>query len=473
MPTLSPATATATASADSAGWRALAPNPEPALGLEPIAPIPDADAEQQRRLAFFPAANERYYERPPQIERGWREHLIDTEGRVYLDMVNNVAGVGHSDPRLTAAVARQLGTLNTNSRFLYRALADLSERLVRLAPDPSLDTVLLVNSGTEAVDLAIRLAQLATGRKLVVALREAYHGWSMAADAVTTSAFDNPQALATRPEWVHIAEAPNGYRGIHREGKHPNTLADRYLADLVAELDAAHAEGREVAAFLCEPILGNAGGVLLPEGYLPGVYAAVRARGGLCIADEVQVGYGRLGAHFWGVQQQGVVPDILTIAKAMGNGYPLGAVITRREIAAALEDQGHFFSSAGGSPVSCAAGLAVLDIMEQDGLQENAREVGEHLAARLRALAERHPLIGHVHGMGLYVGVELVRDRATLEPAAAETAAICERLLELGVIVQPTSERQNVLKIKPPLCLSRASADFFVDRLEEVLTEGW
>lgn len=456
------------APSQAAAWSTLVPNPEPLLGITPQPAPPDAEAEQSRRAAFFPAAQERYYENPPLIERGWREHLIDTRGRVYLDMVNNVAGVGHSDPRLTAAVSNQLRLLNTNSRFLYRALADLCERLVERAPAPELDTVLLVNSGTEAVDLAIRLAQLYTGRSLVVSLREAYHGWSMAADAVTTSAYDNPTALENRPEWVHVVEAPNSYRGSHR-----GVEAAQYAREFESEIDALSLSGKPIGAFLCEPILGNAGGVLLPDGYLRSAYDTVRAHGGVCIADEVQVGYGRLGDHFWGVEQQGVVPDIITIAKAMGNGYPLGAVITRREIAEALQNEGHFFSSAGGSPVSCAAGIAVLDILEQDGLQENARDVGGYLATRLRELAERHPLIGTVHGLGLYLGVELVRDRETREPADAETAAICERLLSLGVIVQPTSERQNVLKIKPPLCLTKEDAAFFVKCLDEVLTDGW
>ncbi len=455
-------------SSQSAAWSTLAPNPEPLLGLAPQPVPPDAGVEQHRRAAFFPAAQERYYENPPLIERGWREHLIDTQGRVYLDMVNNVAGVGHSDPRLTAAVSDQLRLLNTNSRFLYRALADLCERLVERASAPELDTVLLVNSGTEAVDLAIKLAQLYTGRPLVVSLREAYHGWSMAADAVTTSAYDNPSALENRPDWVYVVDAPNSYRGSHRGAD-----AAQYASEFEREIDALSRAGKPIGAFLCEPILGNAGGVLLPDGYLRSAYDAVRARGGVCIADEVQVGYGRLGDYFWGVEQQGVVPDIITIAKAMGNGYPLGAVITRREIAEALQNEGHFFSSAGGSPVSCAAGIAVLDILQQDGLQENARDVGGYLATRLRELAKRHPLIGTVHGLGLYLGVELVRDRETREPADTETAAICERLLGLGVIVQATSERQNVLKIKPPLCIAKEDADFFVNCLDEVLTDGW
>jgi 4-aminobutyrate aminotransferase-like enzyme len=211
----------------------------------------------------------------------------------------------------------------------------------------------------------------------------------------------------------------------------------------------------------------------LPDGYLQLIYDSVRQAGGLCIADEVQVGYGRLGEHFWGFEQQRVVPDIVTVAKAMGNGHPLGAVITTKAIAAGYRSQGYFFSSAGGSPVSSVAGLTVLDVLRDDGLQENARAVGGHLRQRLLELAERHPVIGAVHGMGLYIGVEMVRDRATLEPAPEETAAICERMRELGVIMQPTSDRLCVLKIKPPLGIGITDADFFADTLDRVLTEGW
>ena len=199
----------------------------------------------------------------------------------------------------------------------------------------------------------------------------------------------------------------------------------------------------------------------------------MRAAGGLAIADEVQVGYGRTGRWFWAFEQQGVVPDIVCVAKAMGNGQPLGAVITTRAIAEAYRSQGYFFSSAGGSPVSCVVGLTVLDVLERDGLQRNALVVGDHLIARINELATRHPLIGTVHGSGLYLGVELVRDRTTLEPATEETAAICERMRELGVIVQPTGDRQNVLKMKPPMCITRESADYFVDMLDLALSTGW
>lgn len=212
---------------------------------------------------------------------------------------------------------------------------------------------------------------------------------------------------------------------------------------------------------------------MLPEGYLQEVYHLVRAAGGLCIADEVQVGYGRLGAAFWAFDLQGVIPDVVTIAKATGNGFPVGAVITTHAIAEGFGREGSFFSSVGGSPASCAAGLAVLDALEAEGLQHNAQAVGAHLKTRLQGLVERHPLCGAVHGLGLYLGLELVRDRETLEPASEEALAICERMRTLGVIVQPTADHMNVLKIKPPLCITRASADYFVDTLESVLSTGW
>jgi 4-aminobutyrate aminotransferase-like enzyme len=421
----------------------------------------------KRRAASFAAVQEHYYADPPRIERGWRHHLAATDGRVYLDMVNNVAVLGHSHPRVEAAVARQLRRLNTNSRFNYASVVEFSERLAGLLPAP-LDTVFGVNSGSEAVDLALRLALVATGHRDVVAVREAYHGWTYASDAVSTSTADNPNALATRPPWVHAVDAPNSYRGRYRGSE-----AVRYSADAVLLIGELAGRGRPPAAFLAEPFYGNAGGMPLPDGYLAAVYAEVRRHGGLAIADEIQVGYGRLGRWFWGFEQQGVVPDVVTVAKATGNGYPLGAVVTSRAIAERYRDAGYFFSSTGGSPVASVVGLTVLDVIQDEGLQANAARVGAHLKARLEDLAVRHSLIGAVHGSGLYLGVEFVRDHGTLEPATEETMAICDRMLELGVIIQPTSDRMCVLKIKPPLCLDVAGADFFADALDRVLAEGW
>lgn len=434
----------------------LAPAPDPEWGLR---------RSRARRDAAMGGASERYYAEPPVIERGWDTRLVDTRGRAYLDMVNNVTAIGHSHPTLADRVSRQLHLLNTNSRFLYDAYAGFTERLLAVAPDNRFDTVLPVNSGSEAVDLALRLAQAATGRRDVVALREGYHGWTMGADSVSTSAFDNPAALQSRPSWVHLVDAPNAYRGPFT-GADSGPLYAQQLADMCAELVD---QGTPPAAFICEPVLGNAGGVIPPEGYLPAAYEAIRAVGGLAIADEVQVGYGRLGASFWGSTLQGAVPDIITVAKAAGNSFPIGAVITTREIAEALRLEGMFFSSAGGAPASAVAGSAVLDVIHSENLQANAWDVGVHLLQRLVSLQENHALIGTIHGVGLYLGVELVRDRDTREPATSETAEICERLLERGIIMQPTSERQNVLKVKPPMTLTREDADTFVNALDYVL----
>lgn len=439
-------------------------DPSPILGVEAVRdPATVLRETRSARDRAMGGASERYYVSPPQIERGWDTRLVDARGRAYLDMVNNVTAIGHCHPTFVRRVSRQLGLLNTNSRFLFDAYARYTERLLSHFPRDRFDTVLPVNSGSEAVDLALRLARLATGRRDVIALREGYHGWTMGADAVTTSAFDNPAALESRPDWVHLADAPNAYRGPHRGADSGAAYAGQ-VAEIAARLVA---EGRPPAAFISEPVLGNAGGVVPPDGYLPAAYDAIRAHGGLAIADEVQVGLGRLGEAFWGWEMLGAVPDIVCVAKAAGNAYPVGAVITRREIVEALRDEGMFFSSAGGAPAGAVAGVAVLDVIADEDLQGNALRVGSHLRSALEALAARHPLIGTVHGSGLYLGVELVRD--VLEPAVAETAEVCERLLEEGVIMQPTSERSNVLKVKPPMTLTRDDADAFVAALDRVL----
>lgn len=448
------------------GWQLLAGDPGPTLGL-PASAANSADDTLLLRDRVLAEVQEHYYADPPRIERGWREFLADLDGRVYLDMVNNVASVGHAHPRVVEAANRQMHLLNTNSRFNYRVIADFADRVAATLPE-DLDTVFFVNSGSEATDLAIRIAMAATGRTDIVAMREAYHGWTFASDAVSTSIADNPNALTTRPSWVHTVDAANSYRGVHRG---PDAV--RYAPEAVRVIDDLAAAGTPLAGFICESYFGNAGGVALPDGYLAQVYAAVRRHGGLAIADEVQVGYGRLGQWFWGFQQQQAVPDVVAVAKSVGAGQPIGIVVTRREIAERYRTGGYFFSSTGGSPVSSAIGLAVLDVIEGEGLQENARVTGAHLKTRLLQLADDHPIVGTVHGSGLYLGLEFVRDRVTLEPATEETAAICDRLLTLGVVMQPTGDFLNVLKIKPPLVVTKDSVDYFVDSLDRVLSTGW
>jgi 4-aminobutyrate aminotransferase-like enzyme len=445
-------------------WLALCGDPSPLLGAAVAADPPDDAAALEARTASVASPQILYYAEPPQIVRGLRHWLYGADGRAYLDAVNNVAVLGHSHPAVADAAARQLRILNTNSRFLYPSLTRYAARLAALLPEP-LEVVFLVSTGSEANDLALRIARAATGREDVLAIRGAYHGWTVATYAVSTHPFDNP--AGTVPAWVHPLEQPNPYRGLHRGAD----AAERYAADVrdrCAELAQA---GRGPAAFICEPLLGNSGGVELPTGYLGAAYAAVREAGGLCIADEVQVGLGRTGERLWAFEREGVVPDIVTIAKPAGNGYPLGAVVTSRAVADRFGQDASWFSSMGGSPVSCEVGLAVLDVLERERLQENARRVGGELKRRLDDLVGRHALAGAAHGVGLYLGLELVRDRETLEPAGAEAEALCERLRERGVIVQPTGDHMNVLKIKPPLCIDAPAAGFLADRLDEALGE--
>lgn len=443
------------------GWLGLTADPSALLGLEATA-LPSSRDPLRRRERHVAEVQEHYYADPPQIERGWRSLLIDTDARPYLDLVNNVAGVGHAHPRLATVANRQLRLLNTNSRFVYEALPAFAEALTSRLPD-GLDQVFFVNSGSEAADLAIRLAMAATGRRDIVALAEAYHGWTYASDAVSTSVADNPNALTTRPDWVHTVPAPNSYRGQWRDGE-----AWRYGPDAATRIRELAAEGRPVAGFIAEAIQGNAGGILLPDGYLREVYGAVRESGGVAIADEVQVGLGRLGQWFWGFEQQGVVPDLVAVAKGLGNGHPVGAVITTAAIAESYRTGGYFFSSAGGSPLSCAIGSEVLAIIDDEQLQANAREVGARLRAGLEALDS--PWVGTVHGAGLYLGLELVRDDQRT-PAPELTAELCERLRQLGVIMQATGDHGNVLKIKPPLVLTAEQADQFVAAVGQALGE--
>jgi 4-aminobutyrate aminotransferase-like enzyme len=442
-------------------WRALCPDPSALVGADAAASPPrDPRGERLRRAAVVAGAQELYYAEPMEMVRGWRQYLYDSGGRPYLDMVNNVAAVGHSHPAVTAAASRQLRLLNTNSRFLYESMVGYAERLSALLPD-ELDRVFLVNSGSEACDLALQLARIATGRHDVIALEGAYHGWTGAIFEVCTAPGDNPHWRETKPPWIHVAEQPNPYRGAHGDDA---AAYARSVADACA--------GAPPAAFISEPMLGNQGAVEPPAGYLQLAYDAVRAAGGICIADEIQVGLARTGETFWAFQHEGVVPDIVTVAKAAGNGHPVGAVICRHDIADALGARASFFSSPGGGPVSCEVGSAVLDAIGSDRLQENAAVVGAELTRGLTALAQRHPAIGAVHGRGLYQGVDLVTDRETKEPDRRLARAVCERLRRLGVIEQPTGDAGNVLKVKPPMCLTADDARLYVAALDRALSDA-
>ena len=385
------------------------------------------------------------YQRPLHITHGWRQRLFDSSGRGYLDCVNNVAHVGHCHPRVVDAAARQMRALNTNTRYLHDDLVEYIERLTATLPAP-LSVAYLVCSGSEANELALRLARAHTGRSEVIVIDTAYHGNTNALIDISPYKFNGPGGRG-KPAHVHVVPTPDPYRS-----------PDRGSGDVGDAIRRAS----NVAAFFCESALSCAGQVILPAGYLREAFAAVREAGGVCIADEVQTGFGRAGSHFWMFETQNAVPDIVTLGKPIGNGHPMGAVLTTAEIAASFANGMEYFNTFGGNPVSCAVGLAVLDIIRDEGLQENARDTGAYLLQGLKDLAANRSLIGDVRGQGLFLGIELVRSRETREPAEHEAADLVEAAKGRGVLLSTDGPFHNVIKIKPPLVFSRRDADFLL-----------
>ncbi|MCA9947313.1 MAG: aminotransferase class III-fold pyridoxal phosphate-dependent enzyme, partial [Anaerolineales bacterium] len=307
-----------------------------------------------------------------------------------------------------------------------------------------------------------------TGQHDLLVLEGAYHGNTAALIDISSYKFDGPGG-AGKPEHVHVLPMPDPYRGLYRGSDEGN--GRRYAQHAQEIIEKLRTEGKGIAGFIGEPLLGCGGQIVLPDGYFQALFPLIRAAGGVCIADEVQVGFGRVGSHMWAFQTQGVVPDIVTLGKPIGNGHPLAAVVTTPEIAASFANGMEYFNTFGGNPVSCAIGTAVLDVLEQENLQENARIVGNQLLAGLRKLQIQHPLIGDVRGLGLYIGAELVRDRQTLEPAAAEASTIANRMRDKGILISTDGPLHNVLKIKPPLVFTAENADFLVETLGEILGE--
>ncbi len=451
-------------------WKSLSPDPNliarfPEGVTAP--PYPAADALLARRHASLGPSLSVSYRRPLTIVRGWMQHLYDADGRAYLDAVNNVPHVGHCHPRVVEAGQRQMAVLNTNTRYLHDRIGEYAARLCATLPEP-LRVCFFVNSGSEANELALRLARAATGSRETIVVEVGYHGNTTTIVDISSYKFDGPGG-AGAPPWVHKVPIPDVYRGLYRA---PDRDAGRrYAAHVAGTVERIGAAGGRVGAFIAESILSCGGQVVLPPGYLAGAYHAVRDAGGVCIADEVQVGMGRAGTHFWAFETQGVVPDIVTMGKPVGNGHPLGVVVTTRAIADAFANGMEYFNTFGGNPVSCAIGLAVLDVVRDERLQERALQVGSHLLGRLRQLKARHPLVGDVRGLGLFLGVELVRDRQSLEPAGPEAGLVANRMRDRGVLISTDGPFHNVLKIKPPMVFSTADADLLADTLDAVLGE--
>lgn len=426
---------------------------------------PSAEEVLALRKEFLNPAIFAFYKRPIMIVEGRQQYLYDEKGRRYLDAFAGIVtvSVGHCHPHVMAAVNKQNELLqHTTTIYLHPNIAQYAQALAAKMPG-DLKVCYFVNSGSEANDLAMLLARAYTGNYDLIALRNAYHGGNssgMSLTAHSTWKFNVPHSFG-----VHHAIAPDPYRGAFAGDP---DAATKYADDVKSVID--YATPGKVAGFFAESIQGVGGAIVFPDGYLQKTYAHVRAAGGVCIADEVQAGFGRTGTHYWGFETQGVIPDIVTMAKGIGNGVPLAAVVTTPQIAQALATRIHF-NTFGGNPVVCAQGKAVLEVIDREGLQANSLEVGSYLAAGFRKLSEKHTIIGDVRGKGLMLGVDLVKDRTTKAPAKEETLHVFETAKDLGLLIGKGGYHGNVLRVKPPMCFTKADADFTLEVIDACLAK--
>ena len=450
-------------------WSKISPDPNLVLRLAPESFVADPkppDVLLKRRAAVLGPSLSISYVRKLKIVRGSGAYLYDHTGRAFVDGVNNICHVGHSHPHVVEALARQAAVLNTNTRYLHNTILDYAERLASYFPKP-LSVVYLVCSGSEANELALRIARTVTGRRSTIAIEWGYHGNTTGLVDVSSYKF-NRKGGRGQPDYVEIAMLPDPYRGLHKGyGAEAGKAYAQSVADCIGNIQRKTGEGP--AAFIAEAISGCGGQVFFPDAYLKTSAELVRAAGGLVIVDEVQTGFGRVGNHMWAHGHQDLVPDIVTLGKPIGNGHPMAAIVTTPEIAKAFANGMEFFSSFGGNPVSAAVGMAVLDVLEKEQLMAKANVTGDHLMAGLRNLAQHHQLIGDVRGAGLFIGVELVRDRATLEPATAEASRIANHMRDNGVLISTDGPADNVLKIKPPMAFGRKEAELSIAAMADAL----
>ncbi|MCY3413747.1 MAG: aminotransferase class III-fold pyridoxal phosphate-dependent enzyme [Candidatus Heimdallarchaeota archaeon] len=438
-------------------WKSISPDPNLILKLDSTqttAKEKYVEVLLARRTNRIGRSLSISYSTPLQIERGYMQYLFDHTGRRYLDAVNNVPHVGHQHLHVVAAL-RQAYVLNTNTRYLHEVILDYAEQLTRTLPQ-SLEVCYFVNSGSEANELAMRLARAYTKTEDTIVLDCAYHGNTNLAIDLSPYKFDGPGGRGAKP-FVHKVSTPDTFRGPFKG----EDAGKRYAEEVALICEQTR------PVFICESLPGVGGQIILPDGYLKHVYKYVHAVDGVCIADEVQVGFGRIGSHFWGFEQQDVVPDIVVLGKSIGNGHPMGAVITTRKIASAFENGMEFFSTTGGNPVSCAVGLAVLQVIERENLQDHAKEVGQYFLEQLHTLD--HPLIGDIRGLGLFIGIELVKHG--MEPAAEEATYITNRMRDFGILISTDGPLHNVLKIKPPMVFDKKNVDQFVKSMSIILQE--
>jgi 4-aminobutyrate aminotransferase-like enzyme len=414
-----------------------------------------------RRRAAHLGGSMLFFRDPVHIVRGKGVWLYDEDGRQYLDCYNNVASVGHCHPHVVEAITRQAGLLNTHTRYLHEGVVNYAERLAEKFPD-KLDVCLFVCTGTEANELAMRIARTVSGKMGAVVMENAYHGNSVLMNELSTC-LTGPDS---RPVHVAAVEPPNTSRGPC--GPHPQA-GERYAVLVGEAIGRLNESGSGLAAFLCDTIFDSQGTLEAPPDYFAQVYRQVRSAGGLCIADEVQAGFARTGT-MWGFEHYGVVPDIVTLGKPIGAGHPIGAVITSRENLAQFSQTEIYFNTFGGNPVSAAVGNAVLDVFEDEGLLAHVRDLSPYLRTGLEKLQQRHYRIGDVRGLGLFMGIELVKDRATKEPDRQAALVVAELMREQGVLIGVSGRHGNVIKVRPPLPFSREHVDFLLEKLDVALS---
>lgn len=426
---------------------------------------PTAEEVLRLRKEFLNPGIFLYYKKPIMLVEGKAQYLFDERGRRYLDCLGGIVtvSVGHCHPHVVEAARKQNEILqHSTTIYLHSNVVEYGQKLASKMPG-DLKVCYFVNSGSEANDLALLMARAYTGNYDLVALRNCYHGGNMSAMALTSHStwkFNIPHSFG-----VHHAAAPDPYRGAW--GRNDPEAGKKFAADVKSVID--YATPGQIAGFVAESIQGVGGCVVFPDGYLKHAYEHVRAAGGVCIADEVQTGFARTGSHFWGFETQGVIPDIVTMAKGIGNGCPLAAVVTTPQIASVVAKRVHF-NTFGGNPVSCAQGKAVLEVIERENIQANALKIGGHFLAGLEKLKTRHNIIGDVRGKGLLIGMELVKDRDTKEPAKAECAHVLETCKDLGLLIGKGGLWGQTIRMAPPMCLTRADADFALEILDAALS---
>ena len=427
---------------------------------------PSADEVLAVRKQYLNPGIFLFYKKPIMLVEGKGQYVWDEHGKRYLDGLGGIVtiSVGHCHPHVVAAANRQNEILqHSTTIYLHPNIGQFAEKLASKMPG-DLKVCYFVNSGSEANDLALMMARAYTGNYDFIALRNAYHGGNASTMGVTahsTWKFNVPHSFG-----VHHAIIPDVYRGPY--GRNDPDAGKKYAADVKQVID--YATPGQVAGFIAESIQGVGGVVVFPDGYLKHVYEHVRAAGGVCIADEVQAGFGRTGTHFWGFETQGVIPDIVTMAKGIGNGCPLAAVVTTPQIAAVVAKRIHF-NTFGGNPVVSAIGKAVLEVIEKEKLQENSKKMGDHILAGLEKLKAKYPIIGDVRGKGLMLGIEFVKDRETKEPAKAECAEVLERAREMGLLLGKGSLNGNTIRFAPPMCITQADADFMLEVFDAAFSQ--